>query len=282
MEKELADLVLTYSQVRKNIDTNFVNQVLDILIKYYNVEEYIKLRKRHYFNKKEMASYNHFTKKIIVNYGLIKNTIKNFINKLYPFLKESPTFPYILFIQVLAHEIEHAYQVKEAKETTSLLGLITESEIGFIDDLEKRNETGALSMKEVCSLTNEHLSLRKKLYEFSPRERIAEINSNELATKVALMLNATDTALVMRHRYLGVYLSGYNFGRIQDKSDEPTKYYLDAICDNYYWDEIEELSTGLSTIERLKYGFKVEEEDFMIVCKPFMSSTLELKNKSIK
>ena len=71
-------------------------------------------------------------------------------------------------------------------------------------------------------------------------------------------------------------LHGYNVGLINNKSDCPTKFYLEAQGAAYNWVLIEELSRNLSSIERIKLGLKNNDDTLKQIAEK--SYKLSLKN----
>ena len=71
-------------------------------------------------------------------------------------------------------------------------------------------------------------------------------------------------------------LHGYNVCLINNKSDCPTKFYLEAQGAAYNWVLIEELSRNLSSIERIKLGLKNNDDTLKQIAEK--SYKLSLKN----
>ena len=115
-----------------------------------------------------------------------------------------------------------------------------------------------------------------KLYEYVPMERLASIKSSEISKNIAELLCDINSTKLFTLNYYHAMLSGYNVGLINNKSDCPTKFYLEAQCSDYNWELIEELSKNLSSIERIKLGLK--DNDGILKQIAEKSYKLSLKN----
>ena len=107
---------------------------------------------------------------------------------------------------------------------------------------------------------SKHSENINKLYEYSPMERLASIKSTEISQSVAKLLNDKNTEQLMILKYYREMLRGYNVGLIQDKTDSPTKFYLECQGALNNWHLIEELSQDLASIERIKLGLKDNDD----------------------
>ena len=264
MEEELAILVLSYAKRNKKVDKLFISEAINIMVRYFSLDDFVLQLKWIVF-KRSFASYNFVYKRVNVNYRILKKYANDFAEYEYPV---SSLWPYIFIIKVLCHEVcGHAKQHRQILCDDSLESMIL-------------SEEDSVSTKIIENIKGDYIKLsvgieralgyRKKyydLYEYSPMERMAEIDATDIVCNVALALSDELSVLHMQIMNFGAYLSGYNVGDISSLSDEPTKYYLDSMNDysmdlqfNDRWLDIVKRSYGISQQECSRLGLRCDQD----------------------
>lgn len=259
MEESLAQLIYDYLKINKPFDENFINESIKIMIKYYQLEEFV-LDIKPFHNKKAYARYNGINKTIYINYPLVNQYLHESIKINFPNSKEPFSYKYILLLHILLHEVIHAKQ-KQITECNDAESMILYEEFNAFEDIAKRIENGTTG---IIKGFIQGAILRKtymRLYEYSPSERLADIDSTKIISNIAKILEDEPTSLLMLWKHYDSHLNGYNIGIDISRSDEPTKYYLDSICSNEKWPDITKLSSNLTPIERIRLGLKVDQEE---------------------
>ena len=302
MEETLSLLIYDYIKSQKNIDHFFVNESLRVAIQYYHLEDYITSIKP-LSNPKIYAQYSQLKKTIYINYEKTYEYIQKLI-KITSLDHNVPiTYQYIIFIQILLHEVMHAKQNKQSTEysdcedisflyqnfnitpsppnnKTSAESIILYEEFNSFDNIAKDIEDGTIG---IISGFIKGYRLRKKyikLYEYSPAERLANIDSTQIASNIAKLLNDEQTLIFLLIQNYQAYLCGYNPTIPQEKSIEPTKYYLDAIGRNGKWEDILKLSSSLSETEKIRLGLKTNQEELHKIAKKSRQLQLTLFKNS--
>lgn len=257
MEERLAELIYSYRKNNKSVDRNFVKVAFYIIIDNYKLNG-IRLKNLTY-NSKECGSYNNQDNIIKIYRSSIK---KLFYRVVKEYLDQDITLDtgeYIMTVETILHEFEHANQKICLQYENTAEGIILKDTVGVFEHLkeilEKEND-----IKEIKLLIENFSKKKKTLYEYSPRERLANIHASDISHNIAKLLSDDNTVIFFKSKYYHCLLSGYNVGLINDKSDCPTKHYLEEFNALDNWVLIEELSRNLSSLERIKLGLKDNDD----------------------
>lgn len=259
MEEHIAQLIYDYIKHKKNIDF-FINDTIKMIIEYLHLEEYIKDIKP-LIHKTALARYNIATKTLYINYQKIFVYSQNIMKIDFPNSNPSLSSKYIILTQILMHEIKHVLQHKQTIEQKSAESIILHEDLNVVNYIISEVEAGNISILKGFYKVFERKKIYNKLYEYSPSERLAEIDSAKTAFTIAEKLRDEATSILMLLKYYESHLSGYNVGIEQSKSNEPTKFYLDSINGNPRWEEIVALSKNLSQIHRIRLGLKANPNE---------------------
>ena len=288
MEKEIALLIYNYVTNNKKIDNNFINETIQIIIKYFDLKDYIK-EILPLDNKKTYAMYNRANKTIYINYNKLKDyigitTLLNLKN-----YKFTNYYEFILFIQLLLHEAIHANQYKYAETYKKFFihqqiekqsnpeDIILYSEFNAFDSLIQDIEQKRINIiKGYITAYTLHKKYRK-LYDYSPSERMASVDSTKIAAEIATLLDDESTAKLMTIENYEFRLAGYNTINQNQYITEPTKFYLNNINSNQQWAEITKTSSELTKEERIRLGLKVPPEYLYQLSNKSKKLILELK-----
>ena len=147
--------------------------------------------------------------------------------------------------------------ILQHKETAE--GIILKSDLDVLNWINYKYQFNMISFFQALKMAVNYKKKYNKLYEYVPMERLANIKSAEACKNIAELLCDENTAKLFTLNYYHALLSGYNVGLINNKSDCPTKFYLEAQGADYNWILIEEFSKNLSSLERIKLGLKDNE-----------------------
>ena len=260
MEERLAQLIYDYSKHKSKVDKEFINKFLEIIKSDLQLEEYI-LKSRITHNRKYLAAYNFMGRSLNTNINLIYKNSDYLVKTEYPNLNLSRMDKYIVFMQVLLHEVEHAKQKRQIDENhCDIESLILREEYKPLNEIWAKLENNQATLKDSKKFT-ENMKLRKQYYYYSPSERLAESKSSKLTSDIALILDAEISSELMLYNYWNILLSGYNVGLIDDLSDEPTRFYLSHINPSYEWEQIQNLSKNLDNDSLVSLGLKVSNNE---------------------
>ncbi len=247
-------LLYDYSLNNKILDSEAIYKIIDFLIKKKELGQYIldvdiKLNK-----SKIIASYSDFNKKIII----YKNTINILVNSINSEFKLNDIFEKNMYknlsvLQVIMHEVEHAYQHKTMYTNNNIESFLIRLS-NFIE----------------CDKSD-------ILYELCPRERLAEINSYNELLLIYKILEKKDTELyeILRVERLQRLLRGYHYKRkilfptasyfeIANRKDLNTTFEWYNQNENIAFENVRNL---YSPMQRLKLGFPISLDEYVLSMK---------------
>lgn len=238
----------------KKYNEKYIEKLFDIICSYYNIG-YINLSFKNtanclgYFIKRDNT--------VNININLIKNYYNN-ISKKYG-IEKSKYFLGLGLLNILLHEIEHVRQNKVLMYNDDLEGLILYNKIMAYSDLIDtiNNSTSKIELKFKKIFI--HDIKMNKLYKYSPDERLANIKSLKKVTKIALSLDDINSYYMFRDMELVQYIDGY-LKRNKILYKGPTKYFFNKIdINNTEW--IDSFSKDLDTMDKMKYGLSINDDD---------------------
>lgn len=190
MELEILKLIYDYSIKGKLVDLIFVDKLIGIVVSKKSLNDYV--RKFRYTNKLDKndfdvlcASYNPLTNEILLDSESIQILLdrRSYYDSLFSSL-EQIMFRNLTITQIVLHELEHAYQNKQAddKKNNSIeTRLISAS---FVLQQALKNPKflnlifgGEIPEKDMIIYILQNRELYKQYYSLNPTERLAEINS---------------------------------------------------------------------------------------------------------
>ena len=256
MEELLARLIYNNVKNNKEIDENFIRLIVDLVIDEWKIQDYqgdVSVKNKS--NTNELASYDFYYKRIILNEELLA---KKFFNFSYGLGVKTPLNKYLAIIYIVLHELVHAkqYDIKKA----------------FYDEAEKlivyseiEHEIEAINNNKIkSSKFRKYLKLLSDYYLFSPIEKIAEVDSVIVVGRISSLLNDNYMYEVLKLMAFYNLVRGY---RYENKLlYPPTPMYLNIIGETKYIDRINELSLTCSDLEKLRLGLNCNLNTYFNVC----------------
>lgn len=262
-------IVYNYSINSKILDIKSIDKIIELLININELNFYISNMQLTQENNKKLASYCNYTKTIIINCNTIEYMLKNIEeNLLISKYFEKIFYKNIAILQVILHELEHAYQEKI---------IYTE------------NSLEAFLLRISLHVNNE---FREKLYDICIEERLAEINSFEKINSMIYPLHSDLPELydALQIDKLQRLLRGYHYIS-GEFIESPLINYMKKtnnsiilnVFDWYNNDQkmcLDSVSAKYKIGDRYKYGFPVELEEYAVSMKKLLlSSNRRFKNK---
>ncbi|MBQ2873070.1 MAG: hypothetical protein IJE89_03615 [Bacilli bacterium] len=214
MEDKLMGLIYDYSQQNKIADPEFIYKVVDLLVNYMNINEYVrdvKVGDDAVANIFSQASYDVYEKTLGVGQSSLKYELHRQNKKVKDYLNdfERTIFQNVLVVQTILHELEHAFQQKK----------IDLSELRqFEDSFDKRVEM------ELLKFAKKNIE-KESFYthDFIPDERFAESDSWNKLYGILSFLNDKGKNLLdyCKSRKIEAEISGY------DEEKTPTSTYIE-------------------------------------------------------
>lgn len=289
--ENILDLLYEYSKKGKNVDKEFIDNVIKIMIKEKDLNDYIKRVhfkdlsscKINHGGKNSPMAYNTYGKEILLdnnNIILFQETLEKLI--------QFRDFEQVLSInamltQALLHEIEHANQPKKSiirneEFENLLLGISCHVDNEFF---KERKISQLLILKKGIYLNQQlyhNLSLQKQLntqFKTSiPTERMANIHSVQEVNDMLVQISKNDcienVISLFDSLLAGFQLKGYNFNN--EIITSPTERYLEEVkklnitgMDTHfteYFDTIMKKAQSTSLENRLLLGLDINEEEY--------------------
>ena len=230
-----------------SVDKTYLRNLLNFFVRYYHLYYYINRLDTFYepYDQEDYLTAEYGDKKVNVNIRGINEELattfstdtyfKNFTSY------EKNLFKYTYFIEVIAHEVYHARELRNLHSTK--------------DNLEKRilypirwTLPGYDNVPNYKRLFN----IYEKYYKVCPTERFACYDSITLCCE--LLKKMPESEIVKNEfvlRLLSSLLNPY------DISPNPTKYFLEKAHAKSAWPSIEKETPKLSLARKLIYGFDI-------------------------
>jgi len=197
MESELLRLVYDYSVNRKLIDNEYIEKIIDIVIRYKKIDKYVKvleiLTSKDFVIDVDMetiAVYNSFSQKITVFSDMIDRVlnIQNGYERLFNSV-EQLFCKNLVIAQLILHELEHADQNRIIDDEKTIEAKILAFSMGY-------SNSTILKKLVACGFSNEQLECYKTFkykiyienYFLAPEERLAQAKSNQEIIKILLLI----------------------------------------------------------------------------------------------
>ena len=181
MEDKLLKIIYDYSFCGRMLGPNEIKKLLEYLVDYYDLNDYIDFVKVtdinynsedkiliHYFrDKKQFVIYSNTIKTITRD--MFNNSIFNRFDAIY--------YINIYVMHIVLHEIDHLFQTKNSINKSNL----TEEIIFLVNNISKyiysRLLSQDLSIEELKNKINVIKNIFTAMWEYAPHERLAEYNS---------------------------------------------------------------------------------------------------------
>lgn len=289
--ENILDLLYEYSKRGKNVDKEFIDKVIKVMIIEKDLNEYIKrIRfknlsscKINHGGKDTPMAYNTYTKEILLDNNSII-LFQKMLEKLIQFRDfEQVLSINAMLIQALLHEIEHANQPKKSiirneEFENLLLGVSCHVDNEFF---KESKISQLLILKKGIYLNPQlyhNLGLQQQLNtQFNtstPIERMANIHSaqevNDMLVQISKNECIENVTSLFDSLLAGFQLNGYNFNNGIITS--PTERYLEEVkklniteMDTHfteYFDTVMKKAQSTSLENRLLLGLDISEEEY--------------------
>lgn len=286
MELEILKLIYDYSIKGKLVDSKFIDKLIEIVVSKKSLNDYVrnvrftnKLDKNN--NGVSCATYSPLTMEVLLDYESMQIVMENrsYYEPLFGGL-EQIMFRNLTITQIILHELEHAYQNKQADNNMDNSIERKMINASFMLEQAMKNPKfltailkGEIPSKEVLIYILQNRELYKQYYELNPTERLAQINSFRIIVnsiepikKYIPNLYEFENASLVEEM-----LSGYSESWYQGIC--PTQVYLFGTRQNKVWSEfdfydhdpsqlIKNVSHEYSLARRLQLGLPISCDEY--------------------
>ena len=248
----------------KEVNYNYVKEIMEFLINYGDLSDYVKnLKIETNCIDKSLGWGAYYPRNYIIEINLnniISDLKKSIIMYNYDLQK------IFLFARVFItcfHEIEHANQLKECVENkANLETLILRNSMSYLEplELEKKLIDKGYNAFEIPNIIRKQKELEYEnefAYLINPSERLAEIKSSFIAF-CCFSSYYNKFPILKKDLIYYLYdalLTGY------DKCNNPTEYFIEQYDNINELDKIYELSKLLKPLEKAAYGLKLSKKE---------------------
>ena len=252
MELEILKLIYDYTINRKLVDSKFIDKIIEIVVSKKSLNNYVrnvrftnKLEKNNY--EVVCATYNPLRMEILIDYESIQTAMENesYYNSLFNSL-EQIMFKNLTITQYILHELEHAFQNKQAddKSDNSIEAKLVNASFALEQAMKNPKFISALLKNEISAQAfiiyrQQNRKLYKQYYAFNPVERLAQVNS---------IITIVDSIEPIKEYTLNLYefeqaslveemLRGYTDS--WDQGICPTQVYLFGTRQSNVWSELD-------------------------------------------
>lgn len=288
LEQMLLGLIYDYSVKEQYADDEFIKQLINIVVSKEQLQEYVKGYSIESYCKdtENIACYEEFTNKIIVYEDNMHKAIESMTKDQDLLSKiEQVFYKNVQIAQYVLHELEHARQKKIAYDGT------LEGKLCWFDDinsvvLRTLISPGPFDFKERIEYYQSYYQYN---YKYSPKERLAEINSyQKLLNALRKIKEYIPNLISLEDSYkLERMLLGYDLStNITEILPSPTIRYLQGLgvdMNTFNWyDENSQKCFELSRKyysfnDRLKYGLPINGFEY-IECGKILMNTIKYRN----
>ena len=256
---DLRNYIMNAISENKDVDSNIITDITDIIINYYKLEYYVRNINviKGQFNS---CFYHNGDKQITIYTSTLRNDVENLSTVLQLSPSEKVYFLYCRLLIIILHEIEHANQEKITYSfNKDLESLIIKTSNSFFAPCILSKGCSLKDIKKQCAKV-ETKEFNKQNYDISPLERLANLKSLTTTNKV---FNNDSIPLSKIKKYftsilLSTYLKGY------DKYPAPTITYIQRFNPFADLKKILSKSQDLSLKECLTYGLELSNGSFSI------------------
>lgn len=286
MELEILKLIYDYSVNRKIGDQKFIDKLIEIVVRGRNLDSYV--REVTFVNTSDSdesgivcASYGLLTRNISVNYESVKTVLE--MQEYYDCLFNS--FEQIMsrnlmVAQFILHELEHAYQNKQADsdldnsiETKLIKAVFTVEQAIKNPGLWSKLLEARINPKEFVVYIRQRRELYKQYYILDPSERFAQVNSFSTLEK---SLKEIKDYIPSLYEFICASLLEEELRGFEESWNDgicPTQVYLSKIRQDKIWSEfdfyskdakklIENVSGQYPLVRRLTLGLPVSISEY--------------------
>lgn len=189
---ELLKLVYDYSKHGKNIDTDFIYKIVEMVVKEKKLEKYVQdvmfeeTTIQPEIERVTLAAYRPLDNAIRVDPEAVQYLIENgdrYSGMFEGF--EQRMYNNFMIAQIVLHELEHAYQAKlfdnkqdQSDEAKIVRASLILQKMLKMPELYESISSGKISEKDLIAYIEYKKKLYYKYYDLTPTERLAQINSH--------------------------------------------------------------------------------------------------------
>lgn len=286
MELEILKLIYDYSVNGKLVDVKFIDKIIEIVVSKKSLNNYVrsvqltnKLDKNDY--GVACAAYDLLNMKILVDYESIQIVMENesYYDQLFHTL-EQVMFRNLTITQYILHELEHAFQNKQAdnKSDDSIEAKLVNASFALEQAMKNPRFltallNGEIPAKDFIAYMIQNKELYKQYYRLNPTERLAQVNSFRTITNSIEPIKEYIPNLYefKQASLIEEMLRGY-----QDSWDQgscPTQVYLFGTGKSTVWNELDFYSQDSSQLmknvchkydlaRRLSLGLPVSYDEY--------------------
>lgn len=279
---ELIELIYNYSIKGKYVDKEFIGQLINAVVKEEKLKDYVQ----HYTilpyceeNKEAQAVYDSNTKTIIVYRNPLEKMLEEEEKELDLLSKiEQIFYKNVSISQIILHELEHVIQKKIEIEEETIEALL----FGLDNVLTIITLNQNLNLKQCTEYFKQY---KDRNYIYSPKERLAEINSyKKLLNALHLIEEFIPNLVRLAEAYkLCAMLLGYELDDKKNMIIYPTVHYLQGLGIDLkifdWYDEnpkklIKLSEKNYSLEDRIKYGLPITDLEFEKVLKSIIDKRI--------
>lgn len=284
----IAKLLLDYSYNGKLINKNYIDRLIEIVIKGKSLEEYVHnfIIKDNAEDKNDYANYHPSSKTISLYLDGFSDYIESELKYIHLFPK-SDRYLYMNLIttQTILHELEHAEQQKIINTSNGFEAQILRlCEFKDRPDIEILVSLGEISTNEANLYLNKKYTNYQKVYNelylYAPHERLAEIKSYQSIIRILKYIKYAKRLVNYEElNKLEKLLRGYNstysptitYLEKQDRKNDLEKF--DWYCESKE-ETIKLAKEKYNLAERLKYGLPIDSDEHQYMKKIYINSIL--------
>ena len=246
--EKILKIIFDFS-IKGNLATKeLIRSIIELLVNYYEVDDYVSNIKISNFNSQMLASYNEDEKVIYINYQKIICSVASHISNNSNIVNFNHKILLInmYILEILLHELEHIIQIKKIATNNN-------EESNFLkisNNWEQRLKI--INVKKY----NMHL------YKVNPLEREANLKSNKKLTILSEELNIKEINFFFNNEYFTTTLNDYNIANLIYPT---TIFFKDFKKDSKFKETLQILNSHISLNRRLELGLQISRDEFEFV-----------------
>lgn len=259
MIDEVSKLIYDYSKKGKIVNKEFITKLVEILLSFKSLNQYIRDIEFHAYDKNSICEYGNGTLTVY------EQNLKDSIVAPYWFEEaEKSYYPYYQTVATIYHEVKHANHEKIAEQGKNDIYSFLWQACNVYKQIDNESFSRIVSLPspifEIMNAllgfkTNQQYRKYRKYWLYCPDERVAEICGNSLAlTLIEQAPNKKELKNMLTHfseLVVEILFFGY------DKLLGPTDFYLSKFKQYKDCLKLSEMSKSLSVEERLLLGLYV-------------------------
>ncbi|MCI9234264.1 MAG: hypothetical protein HFH08_06735 [Bacilli bacterium] len=263
MIEEISRMIHDYRKRNHEVDKNFIVELVELLVSFKGLHQYVKDVEFRRYSKSSMAGYAQSG-----TLTVFEQELKNIVIPEMLELEEARDYLYYQTTYIVGHEIEHAAQQKQGKESSKdVYSFLWRGCTDFIQKDEASFSRIAALPTPIFEIANALLEFStkkqhkkyQKNWSYCPIERAAEIHENNLALTLIEQAQNRKFLYNLENLFCNNIMAYLFYG--YDKPLGPTDFYLSRF--KQYGDclQLMELAKSLTLEKRLLLGLQVSNEE---------------------